>query len=79
MLFFGIGAFLLRILNYPLAPAVLAIVLVRCAHGLGCQWESHDRLAMMDLLEIRNGPAGEYGESLQCLAFTGPAFPDTGK
>ena len=27
MLFFGIGAFLLRILNYPLAPAVLAIVL----------------------------------------------------
>ncbi|MDE0305437.1 MAG: tripartite tricarboxylate transporter permease [Albidovulum sp.] len=27
MLFFGIGAFLLRILDYPLAPAVLAIVL----------------------------------------------------
>ncbi|MCY3877904.1 MAG: tripartite tricarboxylate transporter permease [Rhodobacteraceae bacterium] len=27
MLFFGIGAFFLRILNYPLAPAVLAIVL----------------------------------------------------
>ena len=27
MIFFGIGAFLLRILNYPLAPAVLAIVL----------------------------------------------------
>ena len=27
MLFFGLGAFLLRILDYPLAPAVLAIVL----------------------------------------------------
>ena len=27
MVFFGIGAFLLRILDYPLAPAVLAIVL----------------------------------------------------
>ncbi len=27
MMFFGIGAFLLRILDYPLAPAVLAIVL----------------------------------------------------
>ncbi len=27
MLFFGIGAFFLRLLNYPLAPAVLAIVL----------------------------------------------------
>ncbi len=27
MLYFGIGAFLLRLLNYPLAPAVLAIVL----------------------------------------------------
>ena len=27
MLIFGLGAFLLRILNYPLAPAVLAIVL----------------------------------------------------
>ena len=27
MLIFGIGAFLLRILNYPLAPAVLAVVL----------------------------------------------------
>ena len=27
MVFFGVGAFLLRILDYPLAPAVLAIVL----------------------------------------------------
>ena len=27
MLLFGIGAYLLRILDYPLAPAVLAIVL----------------------------------------------------
>ena len=27
MLIFGIGAYLLRILDYPLAPAVLAIVL----------------------------------------------------
>ena len=27
MLFFGLGAFLLRVLDYPLAPAVLAIVL----------------------------------------------------
>ena len=27
MVIFGVGAFLLRILDYPLAPAVLAIVL----------------------------------------------------
>jgi len=27
MLFFGLGAYLLRILDYPLAPAVLAVVL----------------------------------------------------
>ena len=27
MVFFGVGAFLLRVLDYPLAPAVLAIVL----------------------------------------------------